>query len=539
MKKTKIISRIFLSLFAVLVVAALLETSNAVVVHDEPEINAYVVSKLVPAGQTYPLQIGIINTAKYDFVEAGTLEEEIAKNATLNAYNLTIWLEGNEKIQVKSGRIRLSILTPTLTAPLIESFMVTVPSSTDAGKYPLNLHVSYERIRAVEVYGNISGSYDIKYFYDMEEVVIPVEIEVTEDFVPVLNVFPLRTTYYDKEVTQLIIQVVNEGTGTARNIEVHLDGINVLDPVTSYISTLPPASSVPLTYTIKDEVGSYQVKAIINLSYYNGEKWVDSEQYDVFDISIESMSKGLLISSGDNEFERDKEGEISLYIMNTFTDPINSFSLKLKEPDGIDIKTEDIFVGYLGSGEVRSFKIPIEIDEKADFGTKNVDISGTFKILSSYPSEESINLTIPVYIKPEPDFEAKTLDTISIGENILKIEIINTGGDAKDVHVVLRPSPGILVKMPDSYAENLQTNGKATMSFKVDVDEDVIPGNQYRLEMLIKSEDYKGDERVDNVYAYVTVEEKPSYGYLLTSLLALIIIAVIIVKTKIKTKKKM
>lgn len=527
-----------LILTGVLLITALPELSYAVVVHDEPELDAYTVSKLVPAGRPFPLQIGITNTAKYDFVEAGTLEEEIAKNSTLNAYNLTLWLEGSEDIQVKSGRIRLPVLTPTL-APLVESFIISAPSTTKAGSYSLNLHISYERIRVVEIYGNITGSYDIKYFYDMEELVIPFEIEVTEDFVPILNILPLRTTFYDGEVTQLTIQVVNEGTGTARNIEVRLDGINVLDPATNYISILPPASSSPLTFTIKDEVGSYQVSANISLSYYDGQKWIDSAQQDIFEISIVSLSKGLLISSGDNEFKRDTEGVVDIFIMNTFSEPINSLYLKLKldETTGIDIKTGDIFVGYLDSGGVRTVKIPIEINENADFGLKTLELSGSYKKMSAYPSEEKIKQNISVYIEPEPDFEAKPLDTVSIGENVLRLEVINKGGDAKDVHVILKPSPGILVKMPDSFLENLQINEKAIISFKIDVDEDVIPGNQYRLEMIINSEDYRGDEIVDSIYTYVTVEERPSYGYFLIFMIALVIVAIVIAKN-VRSKKK-
>jgi len=517
-------------IFVAVLLILVLKNVNAAVTHDKPEIEAYVSSNLIPSGQVYPLQITLVNTAKYEWVERGEAEEEIAYNMTLNAYNVSVWLEGTNEIGVKSGIYRIPVLPSSGTRVL--SFLISVPSDA-AGKYTLTLHIKYERIRAVEIYGNLSTSYEVDYFYWKEEKEIPVEIEVAEESIPILKVLPLRSTYYENEVGQLVLQVVNEGTGNARNVEIELEGVNVLDPSIAYISTLPPASSIPVSFSIKDVKGIHDVKAKINLSYYDGEKWIKAEQESLFKLQINSLNKGIVLSTGDAEFERGSTGFLDLYVMNSFSDPVSSLALNLNEPEGVDLKIEMLLLGYLNPGEVRTARIPLEIDEYADFGFRGINIEVKFRLLSSYPTDEQITTQLPLYIKPEPDFEAKTSDPLFIGENVVEVEILNKGGDARNIHAVIKPSPGILVKMPDAYIQELRSNEASKLSFRVDVDEDVIPGNIHRLKMEITSKDYSGEENTDEVYLYIKVESKTSYEYVL---LLLIIAALILIAVKRRRK---
>ena len=516
-------------IFIAILLILLLDGVSAAVTHDKPEIEAYVSSNLIPSGQVYPLQITVVNTAKYEWVERGEAEEEILYNISLNAYNVSIWLEGSDEIEVRSGIYRIPVLPSSGSQVL--NFLISVPSKA-AGKYILTLHVKYERIRAVEIYGNLSTSYEVDYFYWGEEKEIPIEIEIAEENIPVIKVIPIRSTYYENEVSQLVLQVVNEGTGSARNIEIEIEGIDVLDPAIAYISTLPPATSAPVSFTIKDEKGDYDVKAKINLSYYDGEKWIRAEQESRFKLCIDSLNKGIVISGGDNEFERDSKDFLDIYVMNSFSDPVSSLSLNFIEPEGVDLKIETLLLGYLNPGEVRTARIPLEIDEDANFGNREVGIEVKFRLLSSYPTDEQINSKLPVYIKPEPDFEAKTNEPVYVGENVVEVEILNKGGNARDIHAVIKPSPGILVKMPDAYIPELKSNEASKLSFRIDVDEDVIPGNIYRLKMEITSKDYSGEEITDEAYLYVRVESKPSYEYTLIMLIAAVLILIILKKKK-------
>ena len=130
---------------------------KAIVVTDKPELDAYALTKVVQSGKIQELKIAILNTAKHEWSERGTLEEEIAYNMSLNACNLTLKLE-SDKIDVLTERIRIPVLPAN--SQKVVSFRIAVPDNI-SGELKLNLTVEYERIRYVEVSGNVSGSYEV------------------------------------------------------------------------------------------------------------------------------------------------------------------------------------------------------------------------------------------------------------------------------------------------------------------------------------------------------------------------------------------
>jgi len=41
-------------------------------------------------------------------------------------------------------------------------------------------------------------------------------------------------------------------------------------------------------------------------------------------------------------------------------------------------------------------------------------------------------------------------------ENVVRLEVMNVGEDARNVHFKLNPSPGIKLKMPEAYISELK-----------------------------------------------------------------------------------
>ncbi|AEA46469.1 COG1361 S-layer family protein [Archaeoglobus veneficus] len=533
--------RSLLIVLAVLVttLVIILTPANAAVAHDEPEIDAYVTSSVVPAGQTYPLQVVVVNTAKHEWAERGSVEEELLFNASLTAYNVTLWLEGDEGIDVKTDRVRIPVLPSASFQPGYASRTVTflISVSPDAvGKHTLKLHVSYERARIIDVTGNISGIYDVVYYYIKEEKVIPIEVEVCQSSKPILKAFPVKSRMYTNEVSQLVLQIANEGNGVARNVEVKLSGdLDVLDPKTAYAATIPPSTSVPVSFSVKSDKETCSVRVEMSYEYFDGLKWVRGVDEDTVQLFFEPSSAAITISWGDNEVVRGQKGLLDLYIMNSLSYPVSALVIQLEEPDGVDLKINSILVGFLNPGEVRAVKIPFEVDDEAKFGYRTINVSGTFR-QAIYPSVESLHTSIPVYIKPEPDFEIVSDQVVYAGEDnqIVEVRIVNNGGDAKDIHALLKPSPGILVKVPDAFIESLKSGESKTLKFKVDVDEDVIPGTKYRVMVELTSEDLNGDEQKETEYFYVRVEEKGGHEYVLVLILALVLAAIAVYKKKRK-----
>jgi hypothetical protein len=514
---------IFVLVFIIL--AQLLAPSKAAYAWDEPQINIYAAgSKIVPAGQSYNLQVIIANTAKYGEIKSGDAEKEILYNVSLNAYNLTAWLEGDGIVEAISGRV----LIPVLPAQNMQtaSFLILIPPNT-TGKHVLILHVEYERVRSVYVDLNKT-----KYFYEKKEVKFPVEIEVAQRVEPIIKLFPVRSTFYTAEISQLTINVVNEGNGVAKAVEITLDGdIDVLDPQKAYIPSLPSAGMQTVSFSVKaDRAGSYLVRANISYEYFTGSQWVRAKSLEEFAVIFQSLSSGILISTGNNEFERGEKGFIDVFVMNSFSYPVSSLILQFSQPEGIDVKIDEVPLGYLMPGEVRNIKVPMEIDDDAGFGFYSIQISGSYRLLSPYPSESELLDEVSIHIKPVPDFEAECNQTLYAGidDQIVEVKLINRGDLARDIHAQVKPSPGILVKVPDAYLQSLNSGEAGVIKFKVDVDEDVITDTIYRMEMRVSAKDASGDERVETIYFYITVGESSMIGveyYVAAFLAALIAIA--------------
>jgi hypothetical protein len=503
--------------------------------YDKPQIDAYAINKLLPAGQTTQLQITIVNSARYKVVEKGDIEDELYHNVSLNAYNLSVWLEGDEIIKVKSGRIRVPILHPA--SERIITFVLYIPLNA-TGEHTLQLHVKYERVRFVSVSGNLSSNYEIYYSYETVEKTIPIEIEVTQAISPKLKVFPTRSTLYGGEINQLTIQIANEGSYAIRNVEVIINGdFDILDPKAVYVPSIQASGAVPATFTVKAREGIHTVKVEIRYQYFDGVKWINTSKEDEFQILFKPISSGIKISLSQTEFERGQKGIVHLFVMNMLSNPV-SITIQLKEPEDVDFNPDTLLAGLLAPGEVRDLKISYDIDENAKFGNRTLLVNVNAKFMN-YPDLESFDTEIPLIVKPVPDFSASCNKTLYVGEDnqILKINLTNVGGDANDVHAILIPSPGIVVKDPEAYVESLKNGQTATLMYKVDVDEDVIPNKIYRLELKLTSKDYKGDEYSETVYVYVKMSEKSMKIHYI-ALACIIVVLVIVGILKVKAKRK-
>ncbi|AGK60511.1 hypothetical protein Asulf_00484 [Archaeoglobus sulfaticallidus PM70-1] len=490
------------AVFLVLVVGS----ANAYLVSDEPKLDAHTLTKSVQAGKIQELKIVILNAAKHEWSERGTLEKEIAYNMSLNAYNLTLELESDE-IKILTERVRIPVLPAN--SQQVVSFQISVPNNL-SGEHTLTLRVNYERIRYVDVTGNLSGSYEVDYYYRDETVEIPIKVEILQTAEPEFRVYPLKSTLYASEQDRIALQLANVGLSDARNVEVTLEGIEVIQPGKVIVPHLGPSSITVVEFDVvaPEREGELNVKARINYTYFDGERWIDGFDEVTFKIFVEKIGRGIEFSIGKDELERGESGVIDLFVMNNYLYPIKGLELVISEPDGIDFSATKFLIGYLNSGEVKVIGIPYNVDENADFGNGEIMIQAKYTILASKLEEREITKSIKIVVKENPDFIVLNKPIVYHGENIVKLEVMNVGGYAKNVHFKLNPSPGIKLKMPEAYIAELKRDERANISFRVDVDDDVIAGNEYRIDITYKAENTEGEEISDSFYAYLFVEEK-------------------------------
>jgi len=367
-------------------------------------------------------------------------------------------------------------------------------------------------------------------------------VEVLQKAEPKFKIYPLKTILYASEQDKIPLQVANAGLSDARNVEITLEGIEVIQPEKTVIPYLSQSSIAVVDFDVKapNKTGAVCVVAGINYTYFDGERWVDRTDVLHFNLTVEKIGEGIDFSFGRDELRRDEKGVLELSVMNDYRYPVRGLEVVISEPKGIDFSASRFLAGYLSPGEVRVIRIPYSVDENAGSGIRDVEIVAKYTLLTSKIEEKEITRFVKIRIKEDPEMEVTNRPVVVYyGENVVKLEVINIGGDAKNIHFKLNPSPGIKLKMPEAYIAELRHGNKANISFRVDVDSDVIAGNEYRVDLNYKAEKMNGEEVYDTCYAYLIVEEKSwiEKNFMAIALLAVTVVSLIAIRRIRKIKK--
>ncbi|MEM2191960.1 MAG: hypothetical protein QW540_11100 [Archaeoglobaceae archaeon] len=489
----------------------------------QPELEAYSTTSHLSAGKMNELKVVLVNLAKPEEIGFGTIEKELFYNASLTAYNLEIRLESRDA-EVKLGKIYIPALPPAKSVDL--SFPVSIPQNASE-KISFTLYVDYERLCNIL---NESGNYRYEYCSEFET--FEFQLDVIESFKPEFRVSALTSKLYEGQVNRITLMITNSGVGEARDLEIRLLGFESVTPQVFYLPVLRPLNSSMITFEAIAKAENFTL-AISYLYYDNG--WNRGYEEIAIPMKLEKMSKGLEFALSKSKFERDESGILELAVMNNNAFPISGLKLKI-EADSFEFDATEFLLGYLNSGEVRRIALKYKVSESASFGFKELRITADYKIVASELLASSETKTIPLLIEENPFFEVHRKAIIYHGENVLRLEITNSGGIAKNVHFKLNPSPGIRLKTPEAYLERIESNSVSSVVFRVYVDEDVIPNNDYRIELSYKADNYEGKEVSGSFYAYVTVLEKSwlekYYAYLVFAMLLALIIAVRVKKMR-------
>ncbi|MCS7144242.1 MAG: hypothetical protein NZ879_04400 [Archaeoglobaceae archaeon] len=490
----------------------------------QPELEAYSKTSYLIAGKLNEVKIVLVNLAKPEKLEFGSIEKELLYNGSLTAYNLEIRLESGDA-DVKTGKLYIPALPARNSVEL--SFLVAIPQNA-SGKSSFTLHVDYEKLCNVL---NQSGTYSYQYCDDFE--IFEIEIEVLESAKPEFRVYSLTSRLYEGEVTKLTLTILNSGMGEARDVEIRLLGFESVTPEVIYLPYFKPLNSSTVYFEVIPKAEKF-ILALNYLYYENG--WKKGYEEIEIPMKIETIRKGLEFALSKSKFERKEIGIIEIAVMNNHAYPISALRLRISEPEGFEFDAKDFLLGYLSPGEVRKVFIKFRVQENASFGIRELAILADYRIIASELIENSEIKNIQLSIKLNPFFQSLEKALAYHGENIITLKVANTGGLAKNVHFKLNPSPGIRIKTPEAYLDRIESGGIANLSFKIDVDKDVIPNNDYRIELSYKAENSDGEEVSGNFYVYVKVLEKGwieiYYPYILALIIFVLIIALRVKKMR-------
>ncbi|WP_290623842.1 MULTISPECIES: COG1361 S-layer family protein [unclassified Archaeoglobus] len=510
----------FRKFFAVFLVLIAVQTALAVEAEDEPELAAYSTNTILKAGEINELRIVLMNTAKPENVMGGSLEREIIQNATLTAYNLEIWLV-SEDFDVKSGKIYLQSLPPSASVTL--PFLVSVPA-TFSGESVVKLKVKYERVRSVDVVWN-GSNYTAEYDYTEESEEFEIRVEVLEVLKPDLMAVLLTPEIYSGNFNRLSILLANTGLREMKSLTVRIEGFEDVSPSELYVPSLPPSSSVQIDFSVfaKNET---EFKVVAHYTYFDEGKLVEESRKINLSVEIKNLGGRVEIIPENPEIQRGR-GILDLAVMNTHLNPVSQLKIKIEAPDEFDLSREEVVVGTLPAGGVVRVQIPYSLDDDALSGNKVWNLNLSYILNTQKLEKRQESRYIVLNLGDDPYFVVTNKPTVYHGENIVKFEVENTGGYAEDIHFKLLPSPGLRVKMPEAFLERVGKGESFSISFYVDVDEDVIPNEEYRVEIRWEAENQAGKDVEDSVYGYLVVEERPwleKYWGVLVLVMAIVIV---------------
>ncbi|WP_048064316.1 COG1361 S-layer family protein [Archaeoglobus fulgidus] len=514
-------------LFVLFLLLLTVQAAQAVEAKDEPELTAYPLNTIPKAGQVNELQVVVVNTAKPENVYGGDLERQLIQNATLTAYDLEIWLE-SDVFDVKSDKVYLQSLPPSASVKL--SFLVSVPADY-RGEGLVKLKVNYERVESVDVEWD-GNNYTAKYDYAEESETIEIKVEVLEEAKPELRVFLLTPEVYAGEFSRLSFIVANTGLSEVRSVVLKAEGFEDAVPAQHYIPALQPSQSQQISFSVKGGNGSFSIKA--EYSYIDAGKLIEAEESFQFEVQVKKLEADVFVITENPRLSRG-EGVVEFSVMNAHLSPITNLRLSFEAPEEFEIKRSEIAIGTLSAGGIVKFSVPYSLDDDAKAGEKEWDVKVSYQLQAERVERVEESRKIQLYLENDPYFVVISKPVVYHGENVVTFQLLNAGGKAEDVHFKLIPSPGIRVKMPEAFAEVVEAGKAFNISFSVDVDEDVIAGNEYRLSLSWKAENGAGREVSGVAYGYVVVTERAWYErYLVPLIAAIAVIALAVLRLKIK-----
>jgi len=440
-----------------------------------------------------------------------------------DAYNVTIWLEGNKSIKVITNKTFFERIPQSSVFEI--SFLVLAKPNV-SGRENLILHMEYYKLNFLNSNQNLgqnltqnsthsnqslaqnlnqtlNQNLTFNFTFEKVEKQASFMFKIVPLSSPKIKAIIKKERFYASEINNLRIYLINEG-GLARNVTAKLASQNLsVFPDFAIISALPSAATVPVTFQIKKETRNAVVSLNLSYEYFNGTEWIVGKEQQNLLLKFENRKDEILSIPDKLEVERGEKGDVSFYVFNPYEYPI-TLSLELKSDSGITFKQKRIFLRLI-PGETKLLPLDFEVDDKAKFERIGVKIDGSITILSPYPKDERFSRILWVEIKPEPEFEVRAVNPIFSGKEnqILEISIKNTGETAENIRIILKPAIGIPLKLHDTFIEKLGKGEEKIVKFRVDVGD--LPPQNYAMEALMFYKDLQGEELKKDIVFSVNV----------------------------------
>jgi hypothetical protein len=488
--------------------------------NQEPELTTSVRgSNVLVPGETTTLRIGIQNRGTAVTNTEGEVSELASAFRTAGvtpgaAMATTATFESGEApVTLRTGEQSVGTISPDGRGTA--ALELEVAENATPGTYRIPVVLDYQYVRAVSV--------------DDDETFVTRRTVTTRTYVTVRIEAAVRLgvesvdgeNLHAKEDGRIEVTVRNEGTETATDAELLIEGSDQLTPRTNGLSlgTLDPGETATASFRVgvaeTESTDTYAVP--FRLRYEDSNGVVRESQVRTGAVTI-TDAPTFDLSATTTDLYVDSTGAVTLSVTNTGDRPVTNARALLAPMEPFSPLSTSASLGTLDPGETATATFKLDVADRAI--AQDYPLEFTIAYEDAYrETVESDPLTVPVTVDPEMTFETSESPTVAAGSTeTVEVTVTNTGeGTMTDAVARINVNTPFETDDDTAYVGELAPGESTTVTFTVSVDGAATP-KTYAVDTTVKYDNSFGRTVVTDVEP-TAVEVTEKQGGLIASIL--------------------
>ena len=488
--------------------------------NQEPELTTSVQgSNVLVPGETTTLQVGIQNRGTAVTNTEGSVSDLASAFRTAGvtpgaAMATTATFESaNAPVTLRTGEQSIGTISPD--GQRTAALELEVAENATPGTYRVPVVLDYQYVRAVSVDNEET-------FVTRRDVTHRTHVTVRIESAVRLGIESVSgENLHAKEDGRVVVTVRNEGTETATDAELLMEGSDQLIPRTNGLSlgTLAPGETATASFRVgvaeTESTDTYAVP--FRLRYEDGNGVVRESQVRTGQVTV-ADAPTFDLSATTTDLYVDSTGAVTLSVTNTGDRPVTNARALLAPMEPFSPLSTSASLGTLDPGETATAKFKLDVADRAI--AQDYPLEFTVAYEDAYrETVESDPLTVPVTVGPEMTVDTSGLPTVAAGStDTIEVTVTNTGeGTMTDAVARINANTPFETDDDTAYVGELGPGESTTVTFTVSVDGAATP-KTYSLDTTVKYDNSFGRTVVTDVEP-TAVEVTEKRGGLIASIL--------------------
>jgi hypothetical protein len=488
--------------------------------YESPELTTTVQgSNVLVPGETASLELAIQNRGTAVTSGDGRVDRlaktfESAGVKPGSAMGTTARFESESApVEIRSGEQSVGTVAPDGTRTA--SLELEVAEDATPGTYRLPVVLEYQYVRTVSVD-------DDEHYITRRDVTVRSHVTVRIDPSVRLGVESVAgENLRANEDGRVAVTVRNEGTETASDAELLIEGSDQLTPRTNGLSlgTVDPGETATASFRVGmadiEDTDTYAVP--FRLRYEDSNGVVRESQIRTGTVTIEDAPT-FDLSATTTDLYVDSTGAVTLSVTNTGDRPVTNARAILDPMEPFSPLSTSASLGTLAPGETATARFKLDVADRAI--AQEYPLAFTIAYEDAYrETVESDRLRVPVTVGPEMTVDTSGTPTVAAGSTErIEVTVTNTGpGRMTDAVARINANTPFETDDDTAYIGDLGSGESTTVTFTVSVD-GAATAKTYSVDTTVKYDNSFGRTVVSDVEP-TAVEVTEKRGGIISSIL--------------------